>query len=307
MQLAVTLRQLRAFISVGRLSSFTRAADELSITQPALSAQIRELEDALNLRLFDRNTRSVSLTSAGEDLLPGVDEVLAQLQVVVERAKEVAAGRSGRIAVAAMPSASAKILPTLVAEFRRAHPGLTVSLHDEPASRIYEMVLSKSVDFGLAAEFDQNPKLEFRPIATEGIVAVLPVGHALARQRSLTIERLLDCDLVLMNQTSNVRRVIDAAYASIGRLVTPAFETTYMSSAVGLVRAGLGVSLLPSFAYEVVSAVDVLVRPVLHPAFQRKIGIITLRDRTLSPAAISLISLISSRSAAWSAYNRVEK
>ena len=107
----LSVRQMRAFVAIGRLKSFTQAARLLHSTQPALSARIRELEVALDLRLFDRNTRSVRLTQAGEDLLPVVAQVLADLGSLLERAKDVATRNTGRVTVAALPSISSECFP----------------------------------------------------------------------------------------------------------------------------------------------------------------------------------------------------
>src|SRR5262245_65782791 len=95
----INLRQLRAFVSIGRLGSFTRAAEALHATQPALSAQIRELEESLGVKLFDRSTRSVTLTQAGEDLMPSVDTVLTDLSSVGDRGRDVARHNTGRVTV----------------------------------------------------------------------------------------------------------------------------------------------------------------------------------------------------------------
>src|SRR4051794_19199597 len=107
----VDMRQLRAFSTIGRVGSFTKAAAALFTTQPALSAQIRHLEEALDLRLFDRSTRAVTLTQAGRDLLPVVDRVLADVGAVIAQARNVAHMNVGRVAVAALPSVSSTMLP----------------------------------------------------------------------------------------------------------------------------------------------------------------------------------------------------
>ena len=131
----INLRQLRAFVSIGRLGSFTRAAEALHATQPALSAQIRDLEEALGVKLFDRNTRSVSLTQAGEDLMPSVDTVLADLTSVVARARDVARRNTGRVTVAALPSLAATLMPRVIARMRDEHPGIVVVIKDALAER----------------------------------------------------------------------------------------------------------------------------------------------------------------------------
>src|SRR5690349_19354083 len=131
----ISLRQLRAFVSVGRLASFTRAAEALNATQPALSAQIRELEEALGVKLFDRSTRSVALTQAGEDLMPSVDTVLADLTSVVERARDVAKRNVGRVTIAALPSLAATLVPAVIARMRDEHPGIVIVVRDALAER----------------------------------------------------------------------------------------------------------------------------------------------------------------------------
>ena len=130
-----SLRQLRAFATIARLRSFTRAADVLHTTQPALSAQIRELEASLGVRLFDRNTRSVAPTRAGADLLPVVDQVLGALDSVAARVEDVAARNTGRVVVAALPSLAATLVPAVVARMRGRHPGIAVVVRDALAER----------------------------------------------------------------------------------------------------------------------------------------------------------------------------
>jgi len=107
----INLRQLRAFVSISHLGGFTKAAEALHATQPTLSAQINQLEESLGVRLFDRSTRSVTLTQVGRDLLPVVDKVLSDLAAVSVRARDVAQKNTGRVVVAALPSISSTLLP----------------------------------------------------------------------------------------------------------------------------------------------------------------------------------------------------
>src|SRR5882724_5229900 len=134
----ISLRQLRAFATIGHLGSFTRAAEALHATQPALSAQIGELEGALGVRLFDRSTRSVTITRAGHDLLPVVDKILADVELVVTHAHDVSRINVGRVIVAALPSVSSTLLPRAVVRFRAQHPGVTFVLKDALAERIVD-------------------------------------------------------------------------------------------------------------------------------------------------------------------------
>ena len=147
----ITLRQLHAFVTIGRLRSFTKAAEALHATQPALSAQIRALEKALGVKLFDRSTRSVTLTQAGHDLMPVVDNVLGDLGGVVARARDVARLDTGRVALAALPSLAATVMPGVVARMRELHAGITVVIKDALAGRIVGLVRAEEVDFALTS------------------------------------------------------------------------------------------------------------------------------------------------------------
>ena len=286
------LRQMRAFAAIGRLASFTQAAALLHTTQPALSARIRELETALDVRLFDRSTRSVRLTQAGEDLLPIVEQVLADLGSVVEQARDVAARKTGRVTLAALPSVASGLLPAAIARFRRRHPRITISLRDAVADRVVEAIRSREVDLGVTSIATSDPRFEITRLGSDRIVLVLPRAHPLAAQRRLSLAMLVDHPLILMDRDSSVRHMVDAAYAAVGRLAVPAFEVTFMSTAVGLVRAGLGVTLLPSTAHEVRAANDLALRTIDHAGLERSIGVMRLSERSLSPAAAAFVAAL---------------
>ena len=147
MQMNLSTRQLRAFLALAEQRSFTRAAEQCHLSQPAFSALIRSLEDALGARLFDRDTRSVQVTPEGrllEDaarrLLSDVDSLLANLNDHVQR-------RKGRVSVAALPSLAAGWLPQLFAEFRRLYPGIALNLIDTLSDNCLELVRAGKVDF----------------------------------------------------------------------------------------------------------------------------------------------------------------
>lgn len=296
----VDMRQLRAFATVGRLASFTKAATALFTSQPALSAQIINLEEALGLRLFDRSTRSVMLTQAGRDLLPVVDRVLADFEDVIAKARNVAHMNIGRVSVAALPSVSSTLLPHAVAELRLRHPGITVDLKDALAERVVEMVRSGAVDFGLTGEPRPDPQLVFKALASDRIVAVLPRDHPLGKAARVSLDDLLSVPLILMDRDSSVRRIVDAAYAAAGkRSVAPSYEATFMATAIGMVRGGLGVTLLPSSALELSAADDLATRVIDNPRLTRKLGVLCDRRRSFSPAAQVFADLISTRVATW--------
>jgi DNA-binding transcriptional LysR family regulator len=158
-------------------------------------------------------------------------------------------------------------------------------MRDALAGRVLELVRSREVDFGISSAVGVDAQLEFLPLTHDRIVAVMPLRHPLARHRSLTLEALLAHPLILMHRESSVRHIVDAAFAAIGRIAVPSYEAVYMASAMGMVRAGLGVTLLPSSAYEVVEARGVMVLALDAESLVRPVGIVKLRTRSLSPAA----------------------
>jgi LysR family transcriptional regulator, carnitine catabolism transcriptional activator len=288
----INLRQLRAFVSIGRLGSFTKAADALHATQPALSAQIRELEDTLGVKLFDRSTRSVTLTRTGEDLLPVVDAVLADIVSVVALARDVARRTTGRVTVAALPSLAATLMPDVIARMRAQHPGIAVVVRDALAARIVGLIRAGEADLALTSAPAGDAQLQFTPLFKDRMVAVLPPAHALARAKTVRLADLLASPLVLMDRDSSVRRSVDAACASIGRLPEPAYEAAFMSTAIGLVRAGLGATLLPSSAAELRAASGLVLRDLAAPRIERELGVLKQRRRAYSPAAEALVAVL---------------
>jgi DNA-binding transcriptional LysR family regulator len=296
----VDMRQLRAFATIGRLGSFTKAAAALFTTQPALSAQIQHLEEALALKLFDRSTRAVTLTQAGRDLLPVVDRVLVDVSAVIEQARDVAQMKTGRVTLAALPSVSSTLLPQVMAELRSQHPGITIILKDALAERIVEMVRGGAVDFALSGEPPADAQLEFRQLAADHMVIVMPRGHPLTRARRLALDDLAGTPLILMDRESSVRRIVDGAYIAAGRSsIAPAYEAAFMATAIGMVRGGLGITLLPSSAVELTSAHDLTTRAIDDPRLTRKLGILRERRRSLSPAAQYFVELLVQRVPAW--------
>src|SRR5882672_9078663 len=152
------LRHIEAFLAVARCGNFTRAAAELHVSQPALTVQIRQLEAALGVRLFDRNNRTVGLTQPGRELVAPLERVLLDVRSIVEGANDVAAHRRGAVTVASLPSIAAELLPRAIADLSHRHQGIAVRVRDVVAARVLELVKSGEVDFGLGSceRFDRD-------------------------------------------------------------------------------------------------------------------------------------------------------
>lgn len=280
----VTLRQLQAFCAVARLGSFTKAAAALHTTQPALSVQIGQLEDSLGLRLFDRTTRTVGITRVGQDLLPRAERTLTELSELVASATGLGTKSSGRVLVAALPSVASSLMPEAIAGFQREFPGIAVILRDALGARINDVVNGGEVDFGISGPPPADAHLQFFPLGSDEMVAVSLGPIASAKGKRIAIDDLAKHSLILMSRESTVRRIVEEAFAASGRLAAPVHEPAFMSTAIAMVRAGLGIAILPSSAAEVRAAKDLVARPIASRLMSRHIGIICRRG-TLSPAA----------------------
>jgi DNA-binding transcriptional LysR family regulator len=281
------LRQIRAFVTVAQLGSFTRAASLLNLSQPALTVQIRNLEEALGVRLFDRNTRTVSLTRMGRELVPAFQRILRDFDTVVAEARDVAAQRHGIVRLAALPSFAAGVLPEIIAQFRQANPKISFVIHDVIASGVIAHVREEQVDLGLTGGRLVDPEFELLHTTQDHMHVVYPVGHSFGDMEKVDVEALAHHPLILMHPATSVRAVVDAAFLAAGRLPVIAAEATYMSTAVGLVRAGLGAAILPGSAMEVRAEQTLRSRPIDDRRFTREISIIKKAERTLPPASES--------------------
>jgi DNA-binding transcriptional LysR family regulator len=279
------IRQIRAFVAVAQLGSFTRAASLLSLSQPALTVQIRNLEEALGVRLFDRNTRTVSLTRMGSEFVPAFQRIVHDLDAVVAEARDVAAHRHGIVRLAALPSFASGVLPEIIAQFREEYPKISFVIHDVIASGVTAQVRDEQVDLGLTGGRTADPDLEVLHTTQDHMHVIYPAGHPLADLKRIDVEALTRHPLVLMHPATSVRAVVDAAFLAAGRLPFVAAEATYMSTAVGMVRAGLGVAILPGSAMEVRAERTLCSRPVDDPGFTREISLIRKAERTLPPAS----------------------
>ncbi|MFM0662162.1 LysR family transcriptional regulator [Paraburkholderia sediminicola] len=288
----LNLRDIRAFIAVAQTGSFTRAATRLHLSQPALTVQIRRLEETAGMRLFDRNSRNVALTPTGRELLPLLQKSLHDMEHVLIDARALGEGTSGTVRIACLPTFAASVLPELVQEMKKAVPRVSFHVRDVVASMVNTLVRNEEVDIGLTGGELDDAGFEVLHAGIDRLVAVFPKRHALARRRRITLADLAAVPLVLTAPGTSVRAVVDSAFANARCVPEIACEPTYMMSAVAMARAGLGVTILPASAREVRAEPELVVRPVDDPAFTRPIALIKKRGRTLPPVTETFVAVL---------------
>lgn len=290
----VTLRQLRAFLAVSRTGSFTLAAESLFVTQSALSGLVKELESALGVRLFDRSTRRVQLTPIGQGLLPVLDKALSDLDGALGRVAELEELRVGRVRVATSQLMASALFPDLIAAYQQQHPTIGVELVDCTVESVMGRVFSGEVDFGVGPEREPNSDVTSTPLFAAPFVAVLPPGHALARQRQVRWSDLAACPLILL-KGQFLERLAAELRATADLRLEPVHEVAFMSTALSMVNAGLGVSTCIPYAGSLVRLYGLEMRPLVKPEIRRSFDVLSRKGRSLSPAAQSFLDFIAPR------------
>jgi len=289
----LSTRQLKAFVALADLKNFTRAAEQCHLSQPAFSALIRALEEAIGLRLFDRDTRKVELTTEGRLFLESAARLLEDLDHALSDLAEHAAQRRGRVAVAVLPALAAGWLPAVLAEFHAAHPGIELDVADALSEECVERVRAGRADFALAAIRASAPELRTDPFCVDRFHLVCRRDHALAAKRRVTLADLADQPFVHLARTSSVRQHIEAAVwpAQMRRVM----ELEQLSTVAGMVRAGLGITVVPALTLFHFEHPDLTTRPVRDAGLRREIFVIRPRDRSPSLAAQALFELVRAR------------
>jgi DNA-binding transcriptional LysR family regulator len=293
------MRHLRAFLTIARLNNFTRAASELHVSQSALTVQIRQLEDALGVLLFDRSKRRVALTQAGKEVLAPLERIVIDTEAVISHTRDMAGLRRGFVSVAVLPSLSAGLLPAVLQEFTKKHPAIPVQIKDMVAERVIDAVKKEEVDFGVGTRMKRDPELKTTPLFTDRLSAFVPKSHPLVRRSRITLRELTEHPLVLTSKGSSVREILEAALRKEKLSVLPAFEVNYMSTVIGLVKAGLGIAILPAVAENIQASAGITRVEIINPALNRTVEIIEKKGRSPSHAASSMLAALKRAAASY--------
>lgn len=288
----VTLRQLRAFVLVARLGSFTRAAQAMHVTQSALSLLVRELEGAVNTRLFDRTTRAVALTAAGSDFFPQAQRILSELESALAGVDKFLAKERGSVTVAAPLVLSSAYLPPMLAAFRAKYPGIQVILQDTLPTQVLPQVSSGQADVGIGTFAANEAELERTLLFTEAMVAVFPAGHSFSSKKRLNWADLAAQPVLVLRRGSVFRDLTEAGFASAGITLLPTMEANYAGSLIGMVDAGLGVAILPGYAARLTDKSRIRSLRLEKPVIDREVSLVHRAAASLSPAAQAFAEFI---------------
>ncbi len=291
----IGIRHLQAFIEVARSGSFTRAAGHLHLTQSALTATIKQLEQDAGLTLFDRTTRRVVLSAEGERFLPVAERLCSDFTAALTDLRARAQLQQGHVSVAGSPSVVTRLLPSALLQFRSQYPSIQVNIRDESAGSLEQRVLNNEVDFAIAGNHSQQPELDYAPLIRDRYGLVVPSDHPLANLRALHWQQVPNDNLLLLSEDTGIRAQL-SRFSQNGqipiKLDQVQIEVSNPAGMAALISQGLGVSLLPALAADVHSFAGLTFIPLDKPVIEREICIITRSGRALSPAAASLLKTV---------------
>jgi len=286
-----SVRQLRAFVAVYQTGQVSAAARQLALTQPAVTVLLRELEDRLGVKLFDRSTRTLRRTEAAVEAIGHAERVLAELQALGAGMAELAGARRGRVRIAATSTVAQTLLPPLMRRFAAEHPGVRVELADVAPTEFVETLLADRADFGIGTLEAPVPGLQEQVFQQDCLAAVALESPAFPARRPITWKQLAALPLVTVKTGYGVRRRIDAAAAAAGVQLQFAHEVSLLTTAVALAASGLGVAVVPSSLASHGGA-PLVARKLTRPAVERNTAVVRKVERSLSPAAQAFVALV---------------
>jgi LysR family carnitine catabolism transcriptional activator len=287
----LNLRQLEAFVLLARLGGFSRAADQLHLTQAGLSILIRRLEEKLNARLVERTTRSVALTPAGHQVLPIAERMLADAQSILACSRGMTPDQAGRISLGLAPQLAGTVLPEVLKSFRDDYPRVSVIFRECVNEEIVGRIYAREIDFGLGFGIQTNSELDSQPLTQDTLAVAFPPDHPLARKRAVRWKDLLGYPVITLTVGSTMRTLTENVFLAAGQALLPAYEATNTITALALAREGLGVAVVPTSIRPAATAQAMLLRPLRDPVVRRSLNLITRRGSVLSDPSQRFIAL----------------
>ena len=286
------LYQLRGFFEIAREGSFTRAADKLFLTQPAISLQIKALEQELGEILFERMRKSIRLTPAGEVLYRRVQEVFDRLEVARE---EIAALRQvlrGRLVIGTSDTNCTYLLPGPLQQFRRQYAEVELDIRNRMSAEIGQMVLGHEVDFGLATLPAKHRDLVSEELFERSDVLVCRPDHPLAQRKYVRLQDVVEHPLLALERGSTSRRLMEEAFIRAKLELQPAMNLASIEVIKRFVEIGMGIAVVPRMAVEKEAAAGLLQSVRVRGLAPRTIGLIEHRGRRRSPAVQAFLDIL---------------
>lgn len=292
----LTIRQLRAFLAVHQEGSFTKAAESLYLTQSALSSIIKGLESNLGLRLFDRTTRQLEISEAGKNILPTVIRMLNEMNALTDEVKGLKKLDHGRVRIAIAQQLASVELPEIIAHFNKLYPLVEVSMIDCGVERVQEIVNNAEADIGIGPERKLESGLSQQFIFSLPFHLVVAPDHSYAKRPSIRWEDLKDEDLISLSGSFTKHLMDDLLRKSATHLISPKLQVSFMSTALSMVKHGLGVTLCLPYVADLAKYNNLVMLPITNPVIQRNFYLYQCENRSSLPAVQRFIDVFLKKS-----------
>jgi DNA-binding transcriptional LysR family regulator len=287
-----TIRQLRAFLAVHQLRKLSAAAQRLFVTQSAVSMLIRQLEDGLGTRLFDRTTRSLKPTAAANEMLSTAERILRDVDSLSTGFRELATLERGRVSVAITPTLATFLLPDAIRSFTEEHPKVRVMVNDCAPDQFISRILGEHVDFGIGTPERPGAEVEVQRLMRDHLALVCRDDHPLAKARVVRWTDLAGHPVITVRPGYGVRPLIDGTAADAGVALDVVNEVSFLSTAIWMTASGMGASIMPGAFARAANDPSLLIKVLSAPRVSRDISVVTKRGHSLSVAARAFIDAL---------------
>jgi len=295
MQANISTKLLQAFLALHDCRHFGHAAQRCHVSQSAFSVMIQKLEAAAGARLFERDTRNVTLTPEGQLFVEVARGLMSDIEAAFANMSDYVARRKGRVSIAALPSLAAGWLPPVLAAYRRQHPGVTVALFDAISDQCLHLLRQGKADIALTAPGPNLTEFDTQPLCQDPFYLVCRRDHPLAKKRRITLDQLAGCALIHLARSTSVRQHLDAVLQPLG-VINTGLEVEHLATLAGLIESGLGVSLVPELTLFQFRHPNLTAIALNAPQLVRPLLIVKPKERSLSIAAQGLLALILEKS-----------
>jgi DNA-binding transcriptional LysR family regulator len=283
---------LEAFLAIAEHGSFQKAADAIHVTQTALSRRLQNLEALLGVKLVERTTRSVALTTIGQDFLPQCRRLLTDLEAALEEIHETGRAQRGDVSIACVPTAGIQFLPQVIQAYSARFPENRIRILDHASSDVAAAVIRREAEFGIRIAGSQHQDLRSILLLEDRFVLACRSDHPLAGRKSMTWKNLQPYRLIFAGEVSGNRPLLEGALGGLGLALDSFYEVQRSSTALGLVAAGVAAAVVPGLAVQKGAYPGLEVVALTEPVVSRSLVLVTRRTAHLSPAAQALHDMI---------------
>jgi DNA-binding transcriptional LysR family regulator len=286
---------IQAFVVIAELGGFNKAADQLHITQTALTRRVQKLESYLGLKLIDRTTRHVELTAVGREFLPQARAIINEMTSAIGYLKDKSQYAKGGFNLSCIPSLTVSMVPQLIRQYANLYPDNRIRILDATSSEVRKAVLNQQAEIGIALHGEKHPDLIEAPLFDDPLVFICQDTHPLKDKKSVSWSDMRDADLIVVSSFTSTRVLMDYQLAQHDIRLNGSYEVQHHATAINLVAAGVGCAILPSSTLNDGERPHIRKIVLEGPLVKREVTLLRHKNTSLSPAAEAFFKLIQKR------------